>query len=53
VSDRDELQRLLVANAAGTLVHYPVGKDVGNVRNDGPQLIEAIALDGDPGQNSL
>ena len=53
VSDRDELERLLVPTTAGTLVHYPVGREVGNVRNDGPQLIEAIALDGDPGQSSL
>jgi putative SOS response-associated peptidase YedK len=53
VSDRDELEPLLVPTTAGTLVHYPVGREVGNVRNDGPQLIEAIALDGDPGQSSL
>ncbi len=53
VTDRHGLEPLLVPTTAGTLVHYPVGRDVGNVRNDGPQLIEDIALDGDPGQNSL
>ena len=37
---------------AGTLMHYPVSKDVGNVRNDGPELIEAIALKSDVGQCS-
>jgi putative SOS response-associated peptidase YedK len=53
VTHRDELERLLVPTAAGTLVHYPVGRDVGNVRNEGPQLLEAVALGGDPGQNNL
>jgi putative SOS response-associated peptidase YedK len=53
VIDRDELEPLLVPTVAGTLVHHPVGKNVGNVNNDGPELMEAIALDGDPGQNSL
>ena len=28
---------------AGTLVHRPVGTAVGNVRNDGPELTEAVA----------
>ena len=37
----------------GTLVHHPVGKGVGNVRNDGPDLMEAIAVQGDLGLNSL
>jgi putative SOS response-associated peptidase YedK len=53
VTDREELEPLLVPTVAGTLVHHPVSKDVGNVRNDGPELVEAIALEGDPGQNSL
>ena len=38
--DKPELESLLVPSAAGTLVHRPVGAAVGNVRNDGPELIE-------------
>ena len=53
VSDPDELEPLLVPTVAGTLVHHPVGKGVGNVRNDGPELMEAIAVQGDLGLNSL
>jgi putative SOS response-associated peptidase YedK len=53
VTDSEELKPLLVPTVAGTLVHHPVGKAIGNVRNDGPELVEAIALDGDPGLNSL
>jgi putative SOS response-associated peptidase YedK len=53
MTDTDELKSLLVPTVAGTLVHHPVGKAVGNVRNNGPELLEAIALDGDPGLNSL
>jgi len=34
------LDSLLVATSPGTLVHHPVDRAVGNVRNDGPQLIE-------------
>jgi hypothetical protein len=33
---------LLVASPAGTLVHRAVGRSVGNVRNDGPDLIEVV-----------
>ena len=51
-TDVDKLQPLLVPTARGTLVHHPVGKSVGNVRNDGPELLETVALDGDPGPNS-
>ncbi len=43
-SDREGLESLLVPTAAGTLVHYPVGREVGNVRNDRPELIEEIDL---------
>jgi putative SOS response-associated peptidase YedK len=53
VTDVEKLQPLLVATVGGTLIHHPVGKDVGNVRNDSPELMEAIALEGDPGANSL
>jgi putative SOS response-associated peptidase YedK len=49
----DELEALLVPTVEGTLVRHPVGRAVGNVHNDGPQLIEAVALQGDLGLNSL
>ena len=39
--DKPELESLLVASPAGTLIHRAVGRSVGNVRNDGPELIEA------------
>ncbi len=41
--DKPELESLLAPSPAGTLVHRPVGRAVGNVRNDGPELIEASA----------
>ena len=53
ISDPGELKPLLVPTVEGTLVHHPVGRDVGNVRNEGPELIETIALRGDLGLNSL
>ena len=40
--DRSELESLLVAAPAGTLVHHRVDRRVGNVRNDGPDLIEQV-----------
>ena len=40
--DLPELGSLLVPSAGGTLVHRPVATTVGNVRNDGPELIEAL-----------
>ncbi len=39
VTDPDELEPLLVPNSAGTLVHYAVGRAVGNVSNDRPELL--------------
>ena len=39
--DKPDLQSLLVPSPGGTLVHRAVGREVGNVRNDGPELIEA------------
>jgi putative SOS response-associated peptidase YedK len=42
--DRPELESLLVACPEGTLVHRAVGSAVGNVRNDGPDLIEPTVL---------
>jgi putative SOS response-associated peptidase YedK len=43
VADREELEPLLKPNKEGTLVHYPVTRDVGNIRNDGPELVQEIA----------
>ena len=40
VTSRDELEPLLRPTAEGTLVHYPVGRAVGNVRNDRPELLD-------------
>jgi putative SOS response-associated peptidase YedK len=39
-----ERLRLLDPSPAGTLVHYPVRRDVGSLRHDGPQLIEPTTL---------
>ena len=38
--DKPELASLLVPSPGGTLVSRPVGRSVGNVRNDGPELTE-------------
>ncbi len=43
-TDRDELEPLLRPNAEGTLVHRPVNRAVGNVRNNGPELLEPAAV---------
>ena len=43
--DKVELASLLVAPPAGTIVHRRVGRSVGNVRNDGAALIEAVPDD--------
>jgi putative SOS response-associated peptidase YedK len=40
--DRPGLKSLLVPSVVGTLDHRPVGTAVGNVRNDGPELAEAV-----------
>jgi putative SOS response-associated peptidase YedK len=47
VTDRDELESLLHPTAEGTLVRRPVSKDVGNIRNNGPELAEAVVLEKD------
>jgi putative SOS response-associated peptidase YedK len=42
-ADRDELDALdplLRPATAGTLAHHEVGRAVGNIRNDGPQLLQ-------------
>jgi len=50
VTDPHELEPLLSANRPGTLIHYPVGRQVGNVRNDDPGLLRPVDLseDGPP-----
>jgi putative SOS response-associated peptidase YedK len=45
VSDPEELKRLLVPAAPGRLEAYPVGTGVNNVRNNGPELLEALAVE--------
>jgi len=47
-TDVQDLQRLLVPAAPGRLVAYPVSTAVGNVRNEGPALVEPI-----PAEESL
>jgi putative SOS response-associated peptidase YedK len=44
VTDREELEPLLKPTREGTLTHYPVTRDVGNIRNDGPELVQEIAV---------
>jgi putative SOS response-associated peptidase YedK len=39
--DKSEVESLLAPSPGGTLVSRPVGRSVGNVRNDGPDLTEA------------
>ena len=38
----EELEGMLRPGPAGVLRHWPVGQSVGNVRNQGRQLIEAV-----------
>lgn len=42
--DPQMLLAMIGPAATGTLRRHPVGKAVGNVRNDGPELIEAVSL---------
>src|SRR4029079_18168848 len=42
-SDPDELLKLLVPAAPGRLEAYPVSTQVNNVRNNGPDLLDALA----------
>lgn len=44
VQEPADLNRLLVPYRASELEAYPVSTQVGNVRNDGPNLIEPIAV---------
>ncbi|MGH9079257.1 MAG: SOS response-associated peptidase [Acidimicrobiales bacterium] len=41
--NRDELEVLLRPGRTGTLVHHEVSRAVGNVRNNGPELILAVS----------
>ncbi len=41
VTDRDELEPLLTPTIEGTLVHHPANPAVGNVRNNGPEMLVA------------
>jgi putative SOS response-associated peptidase YedK len=41
-SDPDDLKKLLVPAAPGRLEAYPVGTEVNNVRNNGPELLEPV-----------
>jgi len=43
--DRSELESLLVPSPAGTLVAHRVGRAVGDVANDGPQLLAPRSTD--------
>jgi len=42
--DRSELESLLRPTRAGTLIHHPVDRAVGSVRNDRPDLLDEVAL---------
>ena len=45
-SPRDDLLELLVPAAPGRLEAYPVSAAVGNVRNNGPELVEPLPVSG-------
>jgi putative SOS response-associated peptidase YedK len=48
-SDPDQLKKLLVPAAPGRLEAYPVSTLVNNVRNNGPELLDALeTVDGPP-----
>ncbi|MGA8371778.1 MAG: SOS response-associated peptidase family protein [Acidimicrobiales bacterium] len=42
VDASEELEGMLRPGPAGVLRHWPVGQSVGNVRNQGPQLTDAL-----------
>jgi putative SOS response-associated peptidase YedK len=46
VDDPGDLASLLVPAAPGRLKAYPVATDVNNVRNNGPSLVEPLAIEG-------
>jgi len=41
--EHDALRALCGPAQAGTLIHHPVDRRVGSVKNDGPELIDAVA----------
>jgi putative SOS response-associated peptidase YedK len=45
VSDSDDLLSLLVPAAPGRLEAFPVSRAVGNVKNNGPELVEPIPVE--------
>jgi putative SOS response-associated peptidase YedK len=45
VEDLSALRSLLVPAAPGLLTAYPVSKEVSNVRNDGPHLVEPVRME--------
>jgi putative SOS response-associated peptidase YedK len=47
VSEPEELRKLLVPAAPGRLEAYPVSTAVNNVRNNGRELVEPLAAEGD------
>ncbi|MBL7500127.1 SOS response-associated peptidase [Frankia sp. CNm7] len=42
--DTDALRKLLAPAPAGVFEAYPVGSEIGNVRNQGPTLVERVEL---------
>ena len=42
---KDELLGLLTPAAPGALEAFPVSKAVGNVRNNGPELVEPLPVE--------
>ena len=51
-SDPDDLRGLLVPAAPGRLEAYPVSTQVNSVRNNGPELLEPLPVDGAGGDGS-
>jgi len=43
--DTDDLKRLLVPAAPGRLEAYPVSTAVNSVRNNGPELLDALSTE--------
>jgi putative SOS response-associated peptidase YedK len=46
IDEPDRLRELLVPAAPGRLTAYPVATTVNNVRNNGPELVEPLPLEG-------
>ncbi len=45
-NDVDAVRQLMAPPEPGSLESYPVSKAVNNVRNNGPELLESIPLEG-------